>query len=235
MPLSRSRDYLSIGEVLESLKDDFDDVSISKIRFLEAEGLIEPERTASGYRKFYDKDVERLKYILQLQRDHFMPLKVVRERLVESDSNGAIRRAAPPAAPSSGSHEPADAGDDITGVQLTQNELCRAAGLTDDEFQGLVDFGVMTVKAEDIYDEVDLLIAKAARKFFQFGVEPRHLRMYKQFADREVDFFSRIVLPFTRRKDDESRREASRSMHELLGLSRQLREGVLRTSLREML
>ncbi len=234
MPLSRSRDYLSIGEVLESLKEGFPDISISKIRFLEAEGLIEPERTASGYRKFYEKDVDRLKYVLQLQRDHFMPLKVIRDRLSEADSNGAIRRAAPPEAPGAGSDN-GEAETDVTGVQLTKNELCRAAGVTDDEFQGLVDFGVMTTKADDVYDETDLLIAKAARKFFQFGVEPRHLRMYKQFADREVDFFSRIVLPFTRRKDEESQREASRSMHELLGLSRQLREGVLRTSLREML
>ena len=78
MPLSRSRDYLSIGEVLENIKADFPDISISKIRFLEAEGLIEPERTPSGYRKFFDKDVGRLRYILSLQRDHFLPLRVIK-------------------------------------------------------------------------------------------------------------------------------------------------------------
>src|SRR3989337_4123481 len=82
MPLSRTRDYLSIGEVLESLRSDFPDVTISKIRFLETEGLIAPQRTPSGYRKFYDSDVAKLRYILELQRDHFMPLKVIRERLV---------------------------------------------------------------------------------------------------------------------------------------------------------
>ena len=108
---------------------------------------------------------------------------------------------------------------DLTGVSLSLDELCRAAGLTDEEFQGLVDFGVLIVKEEGSYDENDLVIAKASRKFFQFGVEPRHLRMYKQFADREADFFQRVVLPFARRKDAESQREASRSMHELMGLS----------------
>ena len=81
MPLSRSRDYLSIGEVLESVRQDFPDVSISKIRFLESEGLIEPERTPSGYRKFFEKDVARLRHILSMQRDQFLPLKVIKERL----------------------------------------------------------------------------------------------------------------------------------------------------------
>ena len=231
---------MSIGEVLDSLKDEFADISISKIRFLEAEGLIDPERTGSGYRKFYDKEVERLKYILQLQRDHFMPLKVIRERLSEADINGGVLRSVVPAVLSgNGAAQPEaaqpEAAQDMTGVSLSLDELCRAAGLTDEEFQGLVDFKVMVVKEEDTYDENDLLIAKAARKFFQFGVEPRHLRMYKQFADREADFFQRVVLPFARRKDAESQREASRSMHELMGLSRQMREGVLKTTLRETL
>lgn len=227
---------MSIGEVLDSLKQEFADISISKIRFLEAEGLIDPERTGSGYRKFYDKDIERLKYILQLQRDHFMPLKVIRERLSEADINGGVLRSVVPAAPSgNGTAQDMTAAQDMTGVSLSLDELCRAAGLTDDEFQGLVDFGVMVVKAEDTYDENDLLIGKAARKFFQFGVEPRHLRMYKQFADREADFFQRVVLPFARRKDAESQREASRSMHELMGLSRQMREGILKITLRETL
>ena len=90
MPLSRSRDYLSIGEVLEAIRPDFPDVSISKIRFLEAEGLITPERTGSGYRKFYDPDVARLRYILSLQKDHFLPLRVIRERLAEADATGSI-------------------------------------------------------------------------------------------------------------------------------------------------
>src|SRR5687767_8571867 len=88
MPLSRSRDYLSIGEVLESLQSDFPDVTISKIRFLETEGLITPKRTPSGYRMFFEDDLERLRYVLSLQREHFLPLKVIRERLADFDANG---------------------------------------------------------------------------------------------------------------------------------------------------
>src|SRR5688572_8657575 len=88
MPLARSRDYMSIGEVLDSIKADFPDISISKIRFLESEGLISPERTPSGYRKFYDGDVARLRYILSLQRDQFLPLRVIKDKLRDADSNG---------------------------------------------------------------------------------------------------------------------------------------------------
>ena len=88
MPLARARDYLSIGEVLDLLRPEFPDVSISKIRFLEAEGLIAPERTGSKYRKFYDGDVARLRYILALQRDHFLPLRVIKERLSQASPNG---------------------------------------------------------------------------------------------------------------------------------------------------
>src|ERR687892_1908581 len=90
MPLSRSRDFLSIGEVLEAIKVDFPDVSISKIRFLESEGLINLERTGSGYRKFYDPDVARLRFILSLQKEQFLPLRVIRERLAEADATGSI-------------------------------------------------------------------------------------------------------------------------------------------------
>ena len=104
MPLSRSRDYLSIGEVLEAVRDDFPDISISKIRFLESEGLISPERTESGYRKFYEPDVDRLRYILALQRDHFLPLKVIKDRLksgvsLTDPAPAPVAPAAPPRPP----------------------------------------------------------------------------------------------------------------------------------------
>ena len=109
MPLSRTRDYLSIGEVLEALKPEFPDISISKIRFLETEGLIAPERTASGYRKFYDADVARLSYVLSLQRDQFLPLKVIKKRLAEGTPDGTPAPSAPvPAvAPTESTTEPA--------------------------------------------------------------------------------------------------------------------------------
>jgi DNA-binding transcriptional MerR regulator len=235
MPLSRARDYLSIGEVLEALKADFPDVSISKIRFLEAEGLIAPERTPSGYRKFYDADLERLRYILQLQRDQFLPLKVIRERLDQIEANGGgfpTEVAAP--APASGKKKSA-AEVPHTGVQMSRKELCSAAGLSDGQLAGLEEFGVLAPKDGDAYNEDDLLIAKAAVKLFGYGVEPRHLRMYRQFAERETSFFQQIVSPVAAKRDPEGQREAARSMRELVQLSRQLKEGVLRAQIRELI
>jgi DNA-binding transcriptional MerR regulator len=236
MPLSRSRDYLSIGEVLDAIREDFPDVSVSKIRFLESEGLISPERTGSGYRKFYDQDVARLKYILSLQRDQFLPLRVIRERLAEVDADGGAHPAsatgpAPAADAGSASAPPAP----VTGVQMDRAELQSAAALSDEELRGLVDFGVLGAPDENVYDEHDLTVARAAKRFFQFGVEPRHLRMYRQFAEREAAFFEQIVTPVARKKDPEGQREASRSMHELVGLGRLLREGILRSGLRGLL
>lgn len=236
MPLSRSRDYLSIGEVLESVREEFPDVSISKIRFLEAEGLIAPERTPSGYRKFYDGDVTRLRYILSLQRDQFLPLKVIRERLNEADSNGgAYTVGERPAPHTEAGPERADVSSEATGVQMSREELRDAAGLTDAELRGLEEFGLLDGQETGSFDEYALVVARAAKKFFGYGAEPRHLRMYKQFAEREASFFEQIVSPVARKRDPEGQREATRSMQELVTLSRQLREGVIRSSLRTII
>ncbi len=235
MPLSRSRDYLSIGEVLEQVQAEFPDVSISKIRFLEAEGLIQPDRTTSGYRKFYDKDLARLRYILSLQRDHFLPLRVIRERLAEAESNGGVY--AVPAAPSEPSgEEAAPAGvppSDLSGAQLNREELRAAAGLTEGQLKELEDFGLLD--AAGVYDENDLVVGRAARRFFDYGVEGRHLKMYRQFAEREAAFFEQIVMPVARRRDPAAQGEATRSLQELAGLARQIKEAALRSSLRDLL
>ena len=234
MPLSRSRDYLSIGEVLDSVRGDFPDVSISKIRFLESEGLIEPKRTDSGYRMFYDADVNRLRFILGLQRDHFLPLKVIRERLAEADSNGGILPPAP-SAPVAEAPASKKAQVELQGATLTRAELIKAAGLSDSQLKELEDFGLITVGDTGTYDENDLLVAKAARRFFEFGVEARHLKMYRQFAEREAAFFEQIVTPGARRKDPQAQAEAARSLGELAGLATQMREAALRASLRALL
>ena len=248
MPLSRSRDYLSIGEVLDSIKVDFPDISISKIRFLEAEGLITPERTASGYRKFYEGDVSRLRYILSLQRDQFLPLKVIKDRLRDADLGGGVypdtaSTSAPApsaAAPSNGAGSKAAAQTNgnaaaLTSVQLNRDELRSAANLSETELKGLEDYGILATPESGTYDENDLVVAKAARRFFDFGVEPRHLRMYRQFAEREAAFFEQIVAPGARRRDPTAQDQAARSVQELAGLSRQLKEAALRSSLREIL
>lgn len=233
MPLSRSRDYLSIGEVLDSVRADFPDVSISKIRFLEAEGLIEPKRTDSGYRMFYDEDVARLRFILQLQRDHFLPLKVIRERLSEADGNGGLLPQAP-AAPAA-EHAPSAPPPDLQGASLTRAELLKAARLSESQLRELEDFGLVAPGETGTYDENDLLVATAAARFFDYGVQARHLKMYRQFAEREAAFFEQIVTPVARRKDPQGQADAARSLGELTSLATQMREAALRTSLRELL
>ena len=248
MPLSRSRDYLSIGEVLDSVQADFPDVSISKIRFLESEGLISPERTASGYRKFYEGDVARLRYILSLQRDHFLPLRVIKDRLRDVDANGgalpepaaepamasAARDVSKPAANGAATGGGNGSTGALTSIQLSRDELKKAANLSETELKGLEDYGIVAVPEGGTYDENDLVVAKAARRFFDFGVEPRHLRMYRQFAEREAAFFEQIVAPGARRRDPTAQAEAAKSVQELAGLSRQLKEAALRSSLREI-
>jgi DNA-binding transcriptional MerR regulator len=238
MPLSRSRDYLSIGEVLETIREDFPDVSVSKIRFLEAEGLISPERTGSGYRKFYEPDVKRLRYILSLQRDQFLPLKVIKDRLSEFDANGGEPVTAPrsPVSAPSGGKRSVSTTVPATDVSLSRSELLKASGLSQSQLEGLEEFSVMPSRtAEDRYDGNDLAVAKAALGLFEFGVEPRHLRMYRQLADREVNFVEQIVSPVARRKDKDSQQEAARSAFALLDHSRRLRDALVQAEIREVL
>jgi DNA-binding transcriptional MerR regulator len=237
VPLSRSRDYLSIGEVLDQIRQEFPDISISKIRFLEAEGLINPKRTDSGYRMFFEPDLSRLRYILSLQRDHFLPLRVIRERLAEVDSNGGVIPGLPvPEAPA-----PVIKGNgkkkvvQMTAASLSRSELAKASGLSDPQLKELEEYGIVAARDSGTYDENDLVVAKTARRFFDYGVQARHLKMYRQFADREAAFFEQIVTPVARRRDPAAQNEAGRSLDELASLSRLMREATLNATLRELL
>jgi DNA-binding transcriptional MerR regulator len=244
MPLSRTRDYLSIGEVLETIKAEFPDISISKIRFLEAEGLITPERTGSGYRKFYENDVKRLRFILALQRDHFLPLKIIRERLIDFEANGGAPppAAAAPSKPAKGTKGKAAAAPVdlaavapvISDVSLSRDELKKASGLSEQQLSGLEEFGLIASGAER-YDGGDLTVGKAAKGLFEYGVEPRHMRMYKQLSEREAGFIEQIVAPVALKKDKDAQRQASHSTQMLMQLSRSLRDALVRSSLRELL
>ena len=242
MPLSRSRDYLSIGEVLEEIRADFPDITISKIRFLESEGLIEPERTPSGYRKFFPKDVDRLRYILGMQRDQFLPLKVIKERITATGNGGSLPApvvgASPPppgtAAPTPASSVAPSPSVAATEVTMTSAELAAAAGLSEGELGGLVEFGILD-GTKEIYDGDDLVAARAAGGLFRYGVEPRHLKMYRNFAERESAFFEQIVSPVRSRKDPEAQREASRSITEIASLAQQFRDAMVRSTMRDLL
>jgi DNA-binding transcriptional MerR regulator len=313
------RAYLSIGEVLSLLKEEFPDITISKIRFLESQGLLDPERTPSGYRKFYEGDVERLRWILQQQRENFLPLKVIKGRLGvdvsgEPDDEppepmpsppprsegrppqrpdrtenrpenrpahrpegrpanradnrpeakpqpGPERRdearqppppppkpstppprpatvppprserptAPPPSAPA-----PAAAGDQAANYTL--EELAEASDLTLERLAELEKYGLVAgrkVAGSTYYDEHALHVAKVAAGFLRFGVEARHLRIYKTSAEREAGFFEQIVMPMLKQRNPDARRQALDTLSQLGQLGGQLRVAMLREALRQ--
>ena len=384
-----SRTYLSIGDVLTLLREEFPDVTISKIRFLESQGLVNPERSPSGYRKFFDHDVERLRWVLRQQREHFLPLKVIRDRLADGDLGdevgserpngkaaqpvhsvavagvvsghaheqptkaddeamariladasrrtarlpeekearpglqvvaeaGAVKSAAvepaaqrepvsaaprrtpaerradatttltgrsaastpapAPAAPTptgrgNGSAlprpteeaaasravpAPSDArtrksdaktgevategapspAPMVTGASLSADELCAASGLSLDELAGLKGFGLVecvTVAGIETYDDDALTLAKLAAAFRAFGIEPRHLRLYRNAADRELGLIEQVVIPLLRQRNPESRQRAVDGADQLAALGQSMRATLLRQALRHHL
>lgn len=226
-----ARDYQSIGEVLINLKPEFPDVTISKIRFLEAEGLIAPERTASGYRKFYDEDVRRLRRILRLQRDEYLPLRVIRERLEEDGEGGR-----PPTMVEKSVEPEDDVVVPSTDLQMTAEELAASTGVERNIVDQLSSYGLLRPRAAGdarFYDGDDLIVLRIVKELFKYGVEPRHLTMYRHFADREAAFFQAIILPVLRQRNPEARRVASESLSDLAGISRRLKQALLRGNLRK--
>jgi DNA-binding transcriptional MerR regulator len=367
-----SRSYLSIGDVLTLLREEFPDVTISKIRFLESQGLVNPERSPSGYRKFFEHDVERLRWVLRQQREHFLPLKVIRDRLAagelddppadaaEAHRNGRVaqptpvgvaagngrtssgrteeqmakaddeamariladasRRAAqipevvpaerpplrvvpeaappapvavahaaktgprstpataakvpeapaaavpartpgraaaggattPPAAPTPAKAErpsaPAAAAKGapptpparttttvVTGASMTAEELCAASGLSEIELAGLQGFGLITateVAGILTFDEDALTVANLAAEFRVFGIEPRHLRLYKNAVDRELGLIEQVIIPLLRQRNPESRQRAVEGAEQMGALGQTMRATLLHAALR---
>jgi DNA-binding transcriptional MerR regulator len=243
-------DHRSIGEVLALLQDEFPDVTVSKIRFLESQGLIAPERTPSGYRKFYDDDVDRLRWILRQQKDHYLPLKVIKTRLTRIEEEGATDTAEmggpddvplPEAldeevAPDGTAGENGDARSASSGAVLNREELARATGLDERMLKELEGYGLLpapTVVGDvESYDEHALVVARLARGFMRHGVEARHLRMYKTFAEREAGFVSQLVTPLLKQKNPEARRQARELVAELARLGGGMRAAMLRLALK---
>jgi DNA-binding transcriptional MerR regulator len=362
-----ARAYLSIGDVLTLLRQEFPDITISKIRFLESQGLVNPERSPSGYRKFYEPDVERLRWVLRQQREHFLPLKVIRDRLARSGdiadvddaledgtedafdaeyeeernsahtSDPSVRGAAPvsvdeftsvagalngsreaeasqerdevragvlaatssplaprtssvktaqvsrreaegqrepapvrgakaapeprpvrstPAAPAPEARQPVAsrgttpaAGEpgggvdpalpaNVTGASLTLDELCAASGLAATEVASLEGFGLiepMVVGGALYYDEEGLTVAKLVADFARYGIEPRHLRLFRNAVDRELGLIEQVVTPLLRQRNPEARQRAIHSAGELSRLGQSLRSAILRRALRHHL
>jgi DNA-binding transcriptional MerR regulator len=247
------------------LRPEFDDVTISKIRFLESQGLLDPERTPSGYRKFYDPDIERLRWILRQQREQYLPLKVIKGRLgveggddddeeedeevhpareqarpqpvaVPSPSVASVSTssALPPTSVATAELNPLQVVR--TGVSMTLEELAQASGLRVSQLDELQRFGLIggkSVGGTTFFDEEALIVANLAAGFMGFGVEARHLRMYKTAAEREASFFEQLVMPLLKQRNPRSRREAMDALVELGKLGQGLRAAMLRMALRD--
>lgn len=223
--------HYSIGEVVSLLGEEHPELTISKIRFLENEGLLEPERTPSGYRRFYKGDVERLRWILTQQRDHQMPLKVIRRKIQEWGAASA----AEPAGGADGSGEPdsdsrrADGRQPVEGsVSLTTAELSAAANAGAELIGALVRFGLIRGRdtaAGTIFDHEALIVARAASAFAERGVEARHLRMFKIAVERESGLYEQILAPLILRGRND---EAGAELSELVNLAETIRRSLLR-------
>ncbi len=236
------RAYLSIGEVLSLLQDEFPDVTISKIRFLESQGLIDPERTPSGYRKFYDADIDRLRFILREQKEHFLPLRVIKDRLENgepADGTAPAFTADHPSAWGSPSREsaplaPAETEPMPTGGRLTADEVCAASGLGRRELAEVQRYGLVSGKVVGgvtYYDENALGCARMAANFLRYGVEPRHLRMYRNAVDREAALFEQVVLPMMKQRNPQAKLQAAQVLLELTRQGGAIREALLREAL----
>ena len=193
---------MTIGAVLDALTPDFPDVSISKIRFLEAEGLLTPERTGSGYRTFSPDDLERLRYILTAQRDRFWPLKVIRDALDKLDRGlePAPGDVAPsrPQVPVGATDSRLPAASELgrrDDLRLTGGELREATGLDQSTFEALSTFGLLRPDSGGYYGDAALAVARAAGALAAYGIEPRHLRPFRTAADREIGLVQQVVSP----------------------------------------
>jgi DNA-binding transcriptional MerR regulator len=278
----------SIGEILDDLRGDFPDISVSKIRFLESQGLITPDRSPSGYRQFTDDDLELLRWILRQQRDHYLPLKVIRRRLKEGD--GPAREAATATAESAGGPAPgrvaaaamaveearltlpepspaatqattsadddavwfvpggpdpaASSGATATGpapadelwpdrgtARYSRDDVRREAGLDERAMAELESFGLLPPPGPDGYDAEALRIAELAAAFFGYGVEARHLRMYKRFAEQEATFLGQVAMPMANARDAGAAAKAAEALTDLARLGAGLRLSLLRVSI----
>ncbi len=233
----------SIGEVLNRLKDEFDDITISKIRFLEAEGLISPDRTESGYRKFADGDIDRLRYVLRAQRDRYLPLKVIKDELARIDAGMPLETPATTPEPEDLATLRSD--DDIpiiatsllasptTDVALTMAEVAETVGIDVATVRGMVEHGLLP--DTDRFDGSDLRAARILAELVRAGLEPRHLRMFAQFADRQVALLEQLVAPLLRQRNPEARNEAQDRMERLGERGAQLHRELLGRRLRSLL
>jgi DNA-binding transcriptional MerR regulator len=225
-------DSHSIGEVIAILRNEFPEVTVSKVRFLEGQGLIAPSRSPSGYRIFMRDDLNRLQFILREQRDHFLPLKVIKSKLTawERGEDAPHRTEAGP---------PPESYFAVGAVSMTPEELSRASGLSERQLEAIVDQGLLApMELPDgtlVFRDEDLTIAKAASRLLGEGLEPRHLRAIRLAAEREVELLHSLVSPFLRHKNPDNRRRAAETLANCAQAGSQLQEAMVRMRLAKLL
>ncbi len=230
---------MNIGEVLDRLRPDFPGITIPKIRFLEDKGLIKPERTPAGYRKFTAEDVDRLRYILTMQRDHYLPLRVIGEHLdaidrgLEPPPIEAVVPTVPKVALASDGLPSPESFGRTDNVRLSRKELVKIAEVSEALLEQLEQYGLIVPRAgTGHYDTDALVIAKSARELAEFGFEPRHLRAFKTAADREVGLVDQVVAPLKRGRDASAKARAEEAVSEIAALSVRLHATLVKTGLR---
>jgi DNA-binding transcriptional MerR regulator len=229
---------MSIGRVLTALRPEFPEVTISKIRFLEAEGLIEPERTPSGYRKFSREDLARLTYVLAAQRDHYLPLKVIKDNLAALDRGlqpAASREAGPTVPRTLTAVEGLPSADEFapeaTELRLSRAELLSSAEISDEQLGALEQYGLVAAKTGGYFDGSALVIARTIGAMSRFGIEARHLRAFKTAAEREIGLVEQVIAPLLAQKSPEARVRAEQTAKELAAMSVALHAALVKAGL----
>ena len=238
---------MSIGGVLELLRPDFPDVTISKIRFLEAEGLVTPQRAASGYRRFTAYDCARLRFILTAQRDHYLPLKVIRAQL-DAQPDGELPPFGSPygvprlvsVADSAASGDDYDAGSEFkaappTPARLSREDVLERSGVDDNLLTALLRAGVITTGPGGFFDEHAVVILQCARALAEYGVEPRHLRAFRSAADRQSDLIAQIAGPLVKGGRAGARDRADDLAREVAALAITLHTSLIKSAVRDVL
>lgn len=234
-----SRVRMNIGEVLDRLRPDFPGVTIPKIRFLEDKGLIKPERTPAGYRKFSHEDVDRLRYVLRMQRDHYLPLRVIGEHLdaidrgLEPPPIDPVVPTVPTVALAADGLPSPESFRRRDQLRLSRRELVKIAEISEELLDQLEQFGLITARhGTGHYDTDALVVAQTARELADFGFEPRHLRAFKTSADREVGLVEQVVAPHKAGRDAAARARAEEAVSEIAALSVRLHATLVKIGLR---
>lgn len=234
---------ITIGQAVADLKAEFPDADIkeSKIRYLEDEGLVGPERTPSGYRKYSLSDMERLRYIIRAQREHYLPLKVIREHLDALDRGlEIVPTGGEPSVPRGTLSDPAPGVDALLGghqgdVRISRRELVKTADITEELLEQLEAFGLVRPRSGSKHYDGDALgIAKVAGELASFGLEPRHLRAFKTAADREIGLVEQVVTPMRRSREAGAEGRAAQAIDEMAVLSVRLHAALVKAGLRTL-